>query len=134
MVRMRRYYEVDDDDVDERGVVRDGGRVHVPLMLTDAMQRDLAVRNRAPLLHQLGSVRLSDEDIEVKQRARDEWSARKRDAWRHQGAPSSAVRDGPTAVASRDGVDRRDPREIAYDERSARNRDAWRNPWPGAVR
>jgi hypothetical protein len=53
MVRMRRYYEVDDDDVDERGVVRDGGRVHVPLMLTDAMER--AVRNRAPLFHRPGS-------------------------------------------------------------------------------
>ena len=129
MVRMRRYYEVDDDDVDERGVVRDGGRVHVPLMLTDAVPRD-----QAPVLHRPGSVALSDAQIQDRECSREEWSPRKRDAWRHQGAPSSPVRDGPTAVASRDGVDRRDPREIAYDERSARNRDAWRNPWPGAVR
>ena len=33
MVWMKhRDYEFDDEDVDERGVVRDGGRVHVPLM------------------------------------------------------------------------------------------------------
>jgi hypothetical protein len=155
MVRMRRYYEVDDEDVDERGVVRDGGVVHVPLYMTDAMRREVATR--APLLHRPGSVTLSDEDFEVKERARDEWSARKRDAWRTppkasddlvelatQLAPvlglpppkANATRpamanDGQTAVASRDGVD---PREAAYAERSQRKRDAWWTPWSGARR
>ncbi len=72
---------VDDDDVDERGIVRDGGVVRVPLFLTDSGLRDFAARNRTPPLHRPGSVRLSDEDIEVKERARDDWIARKRNAW-----------------------------------------------------
>ena len=58
-------YEDDDEDdlVDERGVVRDGGVVHVPLYMINSMQRDLAVRNRTPLLHRPGSVTLSDKTL-----------------------------------------------------------------------
>ena len=82
MVRMRRYYEVDDDDVDERGVVRDGGRVHVPLMLTDGALRDVAARNRAPLFHRPGQVSLTDEQIDIREQARSERSARTSSAWR----------------------------------------------------
>jgi hypothetical protein len=158
MAPMRRYYyEVDDEDVDENGVVRDGGRVHVPLMLTDSMQRDFSGRAQAPLLHRPGSLRLTDAQIEARERARDDLSARKRSAWRTPPTASedvlelatqlapllglpppkphagrwSDVSDARTSVASRDGVD---PRAVAYAERSRRNREAWRTQWPGAKR
>ena len=159
MVRMKhRNYEVDDEDAfDERGICRDGRGVHVPLMLTDGALRDVAARNRAPLLHRPGQVSLTDEQIDIRERARDERSARARNAWRtpptasddlvelaRQLAPllglappkPNATRppmanDAQTAVASRDGIDRR---EAAYAERSQRKRDAWRSPSPGARR
>jgi hypothetical protein len=158
MVRMRRYYEVDDEDAfDERGICRDGRGVHVPLMLTDGAFRDVAARNRAPVLHRPGQVSLTDEQIDIRERARDDWSARKSNAWRTpptasqdvvelatQLAPllglpppkrnatrSPMANDGQTAIVSRDGAD---PREAAYAERSRRVRDAWRTPWPGARR
>jgi hypothetical protein len=68
--QMRKYYEVDDDDVDARGVVKDGGRVRVPLYMTDAAPHVLALQNRAPpLLHRPGPVRLSDAQIDIRERA-----------------------------------------------------------------
>jgi hypothetical protein len=152
--------EIFDDEVFDRRyypklVYKDGYGPHVSLMLTDAMRREVATP--APLLHRLGSVTLTDTQIEVRERARDEWSARKRSAWRTPPTASQNVvelatqlapllglpppkanatrppmaNDGQTAVASRDGVD---PREAAYAERSQRKRDAWWTPWSGARR
>jgi hypothetical protein len=151
--------EIFDDEVFDRRyypkrVYKDGYGPHVSLMLTDAMRREVATR--APLLHRPGSVMLSDEQIDIRERARDERSARTRNAWRTpptasqdvfelatQLAPllglpppkpatrSPTANDGQAAVASRDGID---PREAAYAERSQRKRDAWRTPSPGARR
>jgi hypothetical protein len=128
MVRkMRRYYEVADEDVDERGVVRDGGRVHVPIYLTDGW--------RAPLLHKPGPVRLTDDVVDIREQARAERAARMKNAWR---SPSSIGSDDDFGLAppkrnvarapmANDGQpDEIDPREAALADRAARKANAWK--------
>jgi hypothetical protein len=144
MVRMRRYYEVDDDDVDERGVVRDGGRVHVPLMLTDGALRDVAARNRAPLFHRPGQVSLTDEQIDIREQARSERSARTSSAWRGQTVASQDLFKlaselapllglaSPKPFATRSPAsdadpDADDPRQAALAARSRWKSDAWKS-------
>jgi hypothetical protein len=150
MVRMKhRDYEFDDEDVDERGIVRDGGRVHVPLMLTDGWRAP----TRAPLLRKPGSVRLTDQQIDVRERALAARSARLRDAWR--GSPMAPDDDDVFALATRiapllglappkanatrspmDGQPPADPdpdpraaAEAALADRARRKSQAWKTSW-----
>jgi|ERR1019366_5313085 hypothetical protein len=41
----------DDDDFDENGVLRDGRSIHVPLMMCDSIQREVARHGLATRLH-----------------------------------------------------------------------------------
>jgi hypothetical protein len=142
MVRMKhRNYEVDDEDAfDERGICRDGRGVRVPLYLTDGW--------RAPILHKPGSVRLSDAQIDVRERALAARSARLKDAWK--GTPM-APDDGdvfdlaqrlaplfhlPQPIGTRAPMDADpdanvdpdeiDPGQAAIDARSRWKKDAWK--------
>jgi hypothetical protein len=148
MVWMKhRNYEVDDEDAfDERGICRDGRGVRVPLYLTDGW--------RAPILHKPGSVRLSDAQIDVRERALAARSARLKDAWK--GTPM-APDDGdvfdlaqrlaplfhlPQPIATRRPMDGQlpgqdpdqdpdennatDPRQAALDQRARWKKDAWK--------
>ncbi len=92
MKTARRPYTLDDDDAfDERGICKDGRGVRVPLFLTDGW--------RAPILHRPGSVRLSDAQIDVRERALAARSARLRDAW--TGKPWEPDDDDAFDMASR---------------------------------
>jgi hypothetical protein len=152
MVRkMRRYYEVADDAFDERGILKDGRSVRVPLMLTDAepVRSPIYLSDGspapAPLLHRPSQVRLSDAQIDIRKRALAERSARLRDAWR--GSPMAPDDDDVFDLASRiapmlglapphrnvtrspmdaDPDAEIDPRQAAIDARSRWKRDAWK--------
>jgi hypothetical protein len=90
--------EIFDDEVFDRRyfpklVYKDGYGPHVPLYLTDGAMP------RAHLLHRPGQVRLSDAQVDVRERALAERSARLRDAWR--GSPMAPDDDDVFALASR---------------------------------
>src|ERR1700722_19614004 len=86
MVRMKhRDYESDDEIFDDevfdrryypKRVSKDGYGPRVPLYLTDGAMP------HAHLLHRPGQVRLSDAQVDVRERALAAKSARVRDAWR----------------------------------------------------
>jgi hypothetical protein len=148
MVRMKhRNYEVDDEDAfDERGVCRDGRGVRVPIYLTDS-----AMPRRAPILHRPGQVRLSDGEVDLRERALAARSARLKDAWK-PGSPIASdddVFDLATKIApmlglappkrnvTRSPMDADpdpggdpgaeiDPRQAAIDARSRWKKDAWK--------
>jgi hypothetical protein len=151
-----RDYEFDDDEVFDRRyypklVYKDGYGPHVSLMLTDAMRREVATH--APLLHRPGSVTLTDAQIDVRERARAERSARIKDAWRGSAmAPDDddvfalATRIAPLlglappkANATRSPMDGQppadpdpDPRaaaEAALADRARRKSQAWKTSW-----
>jgi hypothetical protein len=146
MVRMKhRDYESDDEIFDDevfdrryypKRVYKDGYGPRVPLYLTDGAMP------HAHLLHRPGQVRLSDAQVDVRERALAAKSARVRDAWR--GTPMAPDdRDVfelaqrlaplfhlPQPIATRAPMDADpsavDPRQAALDRRSAWKKDAWK--------
>jgi hypothetical protein len=156
MVRkMRRYYEVADDAFDERGILKDGRSVRVPLMLTDAepVRSPIYLSDGspapAPLLHRPSQVRHTDAQIDVRERALAERSRRLKDAWR--GTPMAPDDDDvfdlatklapllhlPQPIRTRGPMDAADPdanvdpgtvdpRQAALDQRARWKKDAWK--------
>jgi hypothetical protein len=117
------------EDVDERGVLRDGKTVSVPLHLMDAVQRAVALSAArvtdafgAPAGHRPGyafaaGARTASEDARV---ARDQ---KLQDAWR--GARSTRLSSMPP-VRLAPTADRRMTADEAREERDRRLSEAWR--------
>jgi hypothetical protein len=92
-----RYY--DDDALDERGIVKDGRSVRVPMMFMDSVQRDIVHSARItdggndPLaLHRPG-YRVVDgaaRGADPRMKAYDEYCTRLQDAWKTDAPPAGA--------------------------------------------
>jgi hypothetical protein len=126
-------YEDDDDDAfDERGVLRDGHRFRVPLMMQDAMQRDIASHaarlhdgRGGPVGHRPGFIYSTDAATQDVAQAYAEYAQQARDAWK---SPGHEVEIKPLVLTG-------DAREDVYRARDAADADAWRGPsnsgkWP----
>ena len=133
-----RYYnsgvEIDAEDaIDERGVVRDGVTMHVPLTMMDAMRRQVGER-AAPYWEDAEA----DEDDEralareiradaYAQRAFDDenaWRNPPPRAWAGAAAEPADVADALTE----DALSMMDEKERAYAEYDQWQENAWRNP------
>jgi hypothetical protein len=62
----------------ENDVIPEGGRIHVPMLLMDEMQRGFfAAYRRSPMLHQPGqAATLTDAETDAREAARNEYIAR----------------------------------------------------------
>ncbi|MCO5129067.1 MAG: hypothetical protein M9932_00705 [Xanthobacteraceae bacterium] len=106
----------DDEATDEKGLLRDGFAIRVPVMLADGAPRSMAMTAR----HYLMDVPPSDDAMR-REKLLDAYEARDRrlmDAWK-DAAPAAQ----PARTSTGDG-----DRIAAYERRDARLANAWRNP------
>jgi hypothetical protein len=140
---MKRITDDDDDDFDENGILKDGGRMRVPMYARDALQRAVAAdsarfwpRDRAPLvtdaaggtagLHRPG-FRISGSDAQrvtqdhMKNEALAEYDRTQADAWKHH-----ADKPRPKQNAGADAFSM-DARQAAYQKYDEEAQQAWRH-------
>jgi hypothetical protein len=146
MKRRNKHRDAYRDDSDRE--VQDGELVHVPALLMDSRQRQVAAwasDMNSMVGHRPGFAQLSDAQIAERARARDRWIAEMRDAWRTDARRRKPDPEDPDEEEDPDEddlgreQDRRgtDARSIAdararatasYDRMVRRLSNAWRTP------
>ena len=140
----KRYDDDDGDAFDERGLLKDGRRVRVPLMMRDGMsplQRSVAedaaarrfgLRNALDL-HQPGPRFCTDAVAnDAREQAYQEMCDELVNAWRTPSAPlpapGAAARDAEPARPVYDAAEGRRIKQAAYDAMVAEMCSAWKGP------
>ena len=144
---MRHHNEVDDNDLDANGILKDGGRVRVNMMLMDSLdpvQKALAAAAAArPSPKRTGYVFDSDDSHATKMRAYDQAKVRLSNAYKggldvgdtvHYGGSLKVVDTnfdtGRMVLRDASKVDGKTTKQNAYDSCAADLADAWKKPPP----
>jgi len=118
----RRIFEADDDAFDERGVIKDGRSIRVPLLFADGQPAMLDYR-----AHSLDEIR--EHGCRVKQAAYDEAVRADAEAWRRGPNPETDAdrqRAHDEALAAVLADAQGNPKKAAYLQAEFEDTNAWR--------